>query len=80
MLLPMSLQTTSSSLDADDGETNVLEHFHAMLSHVWMGEVARAFLGRRSRERRTYRLGSLSDASGITENALEINMCAEPEA
>ena len=57
-------------LGSREKRKNTLEHFHAMLSHVWMGEVARAFLGRRSRERRTYRLGSLSDASGITENAL----------
>ena len=43
-----------------------------MLSHGWIGKVVRALLGpdMRSRERGTDRLGSLSDASEITENAL----------
>ena len=43
-----------------------------MLSHGWIGKVMRAFLGpgMRSRERGPDRLGSLSDASEITENAL----------
>ena len=47
-----------------------------MLSHGWIGKVVRALLGpdMRSRERGTDRLGSLSDASEITENAL-----TEPE-
>ena len=43
-----------------------------MLSHGWIGKIVRAFLGpgMRSRERGTDRLGSLSNASEITENAL----------
>ena len=43
-----------------------------MLSHGCMGEIVRVFLGlgMGSREHGADRLGSLSDASEITENAL----------
>ena len=52
----------------------MLEHFHVMLSYGWIGKVVRALLGpgMRSRERGPDRLGSLSDASEITENALVV--------
>ena len=45
-----------------------------MLSHGWIGKVVRVLLGpdMRSRERGPDRLGSLSDASEITENALAL--------
>ena len=62
-----------SDKELQDKKTKELEHFHAMLSHGWIGKGVRALLGpaRRSRERGPDRLGRLSDASEITENALE---------
>ena len=62
------------SITSPKSGTPLLEHFHVMLSHGWIGKVVRALLGpgMRSRERGTDRLGSLSDVSEITENALAV--------